>query len=190
MNEIFDRILPAYRQREVHSIRLSVPPERAWTALTEVMPADLQLARVLSGVRRLPRRIRDRSRTATTEASGPVLATFRRTPWLTLAEEPGRALVAGRIARFWQPVPEQAVGVRDADEFRAFGEAGFAKAVISFEVLPDGAGSRLVTETRVQGTDARARRLFALYWLVIRPGSGLIRRDLLHAAHRRCRNAR
>ena len=53
--------------------------------------------------------------------------------------------------------------------------------------MPDDSGSRLVTETRVESTDARARRLFALYWLVIRLGSGLIRRDLLRAVRRRCR---
>ncbi|WP_433167149.1 hypothetical protein [Kribbella sp. CA-247076] len=39
----------------------------------------------------------------------------------------------------------------------------------------------LVTETRVIASDARSRRRFALYWLLIRAGSGVIRRVWLHA---------
>ena len=120
------------------------------------------------------------------DGSGPIVDRFLRSGWVVLAEEPGRALVTGLIARFWEPVPGGPAPVRDAAEFAAFREPGFAKAVTSFEVFPDDSGSRLVTETRVEGTDARARRLFALYWLLIRPGSGLIRRSLLRAVRRRC----
>jgi hypothetical protein len=185
MSDVLDRFLPDYRQREVHDIRLAVPPALAWRALEEVSPADLPLSRALLGIRALPALLRGRARP---RASGPVLAAFRRDGWQTVAEEPGRLLVAGVIARFWRPIPRP-VNLRAADEFTAFRQPGFARAVISFEVLPDGGGSRLVTETRVRGTDARARRLFALYWLVIRPGSGLIRRSILRAARRRCRAA-
>jgi len=48
-------------------------------------------------------------------------------------------------------------------------------------------GGELSTETRVAGTDAHARRRFGLYWLAIRPGSGLIRREWLRAIERRAR---
>jgi hypothetical protein len=43
----------------------------------------------------------------------------------------------------------------------------------------------LTTETRVQLTDANARRAFRRYWLVIRPFSGLIRRAWLRAIAQR-----
>jgi len=46
-------------------------------------------------------------------------------------------------------------------------------------------GTFLSTETRVVATDARTRRAFAAYWLVIRPGSGAIRRELLRVVARR-----
>jgi hypothetical protein len=189
MNETLDRILPGYRQREVHAITLAAPPERAWAALLAVTPAELPLTRALMAVRALPALLAGRGRALAMDGSAPVIDRFLRNGWLVLADEPGRALVAGLIARFWEPVPKGPAPVRDAAEFAAFREPGFAKAVTSFEVLPDGAGSRLVTETRVEGTDASARRLFALYWLVIRPGSGLIRRSLLQAVRRRCAEA-
>jgi hypothetical protein len=43
----------------------------------------------------------------------------------------------------------------------------------------------LSTETRVLLTDARARRRFRVYWLLVRPFSGLVRRSWLRAAKRR-----
>ena len=46
-------------------------------------------------------------------------------------------------------------------------------------------GGELTTETRVFLTDARARRSFGAYWLVIRPFSGLIRREWLAGIVRR-----
>jgi hypothetical protein len=42
-----------------------------------------------------------------------------------------------------------------------------------------GVGSRLYTETRVRCLGASSRRWFRLYWLVIRPFSGLLRRSML-----------
>lgn len=41
------------------------------------------------------------------------------------------------------------------------------------------------TVTLCEPTDERARRRFALYWGVIRIGSGIIRHDLLRAVERR-----
>ena len=46
-------------------------------------------------------------------------------------------------------------------------------------------GTRISTETRVLAVDPASRRRFALYWLVIRGGSGAIRRSWLHAIARR-----
>jgi hypothetical protein len=60
---------------------------------------------------------------------------------------------------------------------------------MDFVLVPDGDGTLLTTETRVRATDARSRALFSLYWLAIRIGSGLIRRDLLRAAAQRAEAA-
>lgn len=89
----------------------------------------------------------------------------------------------------WDDVTLVAVGrpwrIRDglaaAGEFAAFAEPGWAKLALDFSA----AGDRLVTETRVQLTDARSRRAFGRYWLVVRPFSGLTRRSWLRAAKRR-----
>jgi hypothetical protein len=50
-------------------------------------------------------------------------------------------------------------------------------------------GETLSTETRVSAADPSARRRFRLYWLAIRPFSGLIRRVWLRAIKRRAESA-
>lgn len=60
---------------------------------------------------------------------------------------------------------------------------------IAFDLVAtaDGDGSVLSTETRVHATNARARRTFRVYWLVVGPFSALIRRRWLRAAARAAR---
>lgn len=58
------------------------------------------------------------------------------------------------------------------------------KYLIDFQLEPRDGGVRLTTETRGHCTDRRARHRMALYWCLIRPGSGLIRRDMLRAVAR------
>jgi hypothetical protein len=69
----------------------------------------------------------------------------------------------------------------------AFDRPGFVLIATSFELEAQGSSTRLATETRVQSTDAGAARAFLPYWLAIRAGSGLIRRELLGAIARRAR---
>jgi hypothetical protein len=81
----------------------------------------------------------------------------------------------GRLVRF-----------PDAAAFHAFDTRGNVKAVLSFtiEARADGV-TLLTTETRVLALDEESRRRFARYWLVIRPWSGLVRREWLGAIRRR-----
>ena len=85
------------------------------------------------------------------------------------------------VGRPWSPRG----GIRDVEDFARFAEPGYAKIGLDLRALPEGAGARLETETRVLLTDAAARRRFALYWLAVRPFSGLVRRLWLRAAKRR-----
>ena len=53
------------------------------------------------------------------------------------------------------------------------------KLLRSFEARADGDASRITTLSRLVCADAPTRRRMALYWTLIRPVSGLIRRRLL-----------
>lgn len=94
-------------------------------------------------------------------------------------------LVVAALGRPWAPRgrrPPRLAGQADpAGFFTRFAEPGWAKMAVNFRA---GAGE-LTTETRVLLTGQRSRRAFRRYWLLIRPFSGLIRRQWLAAIARR-----
>ena len=100
-----------------------------------------------------------------------------------LGEEPGRELVVGMVGRFWLPTAE--VCRVSPDEFVGFARPGYAKMAMNFltEPMPGGA-CLLSTETRVMCLGPRARRYFRLYWSLIGPFSGLIRKEALRLVRR------
>jgi hypothetical protein len=177
-----DDHLPRYEWNEVHAVDVAAAPETVMAALRSVTAAEVRLLRVLMGLRTLPARLAGRRPDA--RPGGPLLESMRGSGFVPLAEDPGRELVLGVIGRFWQPCPVHAAF--DAAGFASFREPGWAKAAMSFHVAPgDRGGTRLVTETRIAATDDAARRRFRAYWLLVRPGSGLIRRSWLSAVKRR-----
>ena len=66
--------------------------------------------------------------------------------------------------------------IRDAREFVAFEEPGYAKAAMNFLIEFADRGTLLSTETLVMTTDSSSSRQFERYWRVIYPGSAAIRR--------------
>ena len=101
---------------------------------------------------------------------------------MLLAEDPEREIVVGTVVIAPRGVKKPST----PEQFKELVAPGVAKAVMNFQIDDAGDGAWLVsTETRVHATDASARRRFARYWTVIRPGSGFIRRMWLRAIKRR-----
>jgi hypothetical protein len=169
---LIDQVMPSCDRREVHRRRTAASPPALWEAIHDLRAEELTAMRVLMGMRTLGRRAGQEDRT--------VLEGFRRMGFRKVAEEPEQELVVAGIGRFWTP----SGGLRkvtDVDQFLHFQEPGYAKVAFNFRLV-DG---EISTETRIAATDPRARRRFGLYWLLIRPGSGLIRREWLRALDRR-----
>jgi hypothetical protein len=174
-----DDHLPEYDFNEIHSGRVNAPPADALAAARALTSREVPLARALMALRALPARLRGRRRALDV----PILDAFVRGGFVVLAEHPDE-LVLGGVGRFWKPSAE--VRPVAAGDFAAFDEPGWAKAAFNFEVRPEPDGtSVLTTETRIQATDAAARRSFGRYWRVIHPGSALIRRAWLREIRRR-----
>lgn len=169
--------------REFHQVGIDAPRQAVWRAL---WTADLDgwgIAKLLLLLRSLPRllvRPREVSRLGS-RLTLPVLLGSE--GFGILAEAPEREIVMGVAGRFWRPTG--AVFPFAGERFTGTLPAGTAKAVWNFTLEEAGADRTLLaTETRVVCADAAARRRFRLYWLLIRPWSGLIRIAMLHAVRR------
>ena len=173
-----DEFAPIYQFSETATIPVRASADRIYEALFRVTAGEVPLYRTLAWVRR-------------GAASGPesvlnppdyepLIRVATRTSFLTLAEVPGREYVMGAVVM----APE---GVKLAagptpESFRALTQPGFAKAVMSFTIEPQGPGLCLLrTATRVHATDPASRDVFTRYWTVIAPGSLLIRHMWLRA---------
>jgi hypothetical protein len=176
-----DQLLPVPHFRERHGRRIAAPPAAVWAALHELRLRDVALSRLLMGIRLLPVRLTGRNE-AVRMVSGRFL---EEGPVPVLAADPQRALVAGGVMQPWKLTGGEDPPELDAAALHAFAEPGWVKVGFDLVLEPDGAGTRLWTETRVTATDPRTRTRFGYYWLAIRLGSGLIRRDMLRAVARR-----
>ena len=185
---LLSEVLPTWDAGEVHDVWIPATPEVAFAAVRDVTVREVRLLRPLLALRGLPRLLTTRRRFQPAR-SAPVLEEFLKVGFVLLGERPGAEIAAGAVGRFWSPTGNRPVALRSREDFVSFAEPGYAKAALAFVVRPERGGSRVITETRVAGTSPEAIRAFRHYWLVIRLGSGAIRRSWLAAIRRRAASA-
>jgi hypothetical protein len=163
---LIDTLLPHCDFYERHSIVVRATPDRAFAAIESADLAGSAVVRLLLTLRGMGRKPK---RTTLRFADG-----FR-----VAAEDPPREIVLALEGPFWNPRCRPR-GI-DAESFGRPVPPNTARAAWNFVVEKvDDVHTRVTTETRVLCSDD-ARRKFALYWFLIRPGSGLIRRMMLRA---------
>lgn len=185
---LIDDYLPRYDVRERHRLAVHASPRATYAALRSADLVSAPIVRALLLLRALPGGLRrGRAGLATLQRNGdaPVtLRTFESRGFRVIAERPPEELVIGLEGRFWRLEGDLCTPASDAFLTSAPSD-GTARAVWNFTVRPAGSGdSELATETRVLCADAAARRRFLPYWLVVRAGSGIIRRAMLRAIRR------
>ena len=95
-----------------------------------------------------------------------------------------REIVFGIAGKFWRP-DGALCRLADRDAFLAFAEDGCVKAAWNLRVEhSDGGACTLSTETRIAYFGPATRRKFHLYWMLVGPFSGLLRRSLLAGIRR------
>ncbi|HTC94203.1 MAG TPA: hypothetical protein VK699_12255 [Terriglobales bacterium] len=88
-------------------------------------------------------------------------------------------LLIGVVGRFWQPSSGIIQGL-SPKEIIDFQTDGYAKDLWNFHLSSTSAGeTRLSTETGIQTFGSNARRRFLLYWNVVGPFPGWIRKEML-----------
>jgi hypothetical protein len=182
---LLDDWMPESDVRASHATRIAASPERVYACLRTADFDHWGLTRALYALRALPtfaaapretwRRVRAELRPHRVTLDDVLAGGFT-----LLGERPGEELVLGTMGRFWRAGGETCP-ISPA-RFREPAPAGTAKAAWSFAVgRRPGGGAELRTETRVLCADGATRRRFRAFWLVIRPFSGLIRREMLAA---------
>ncbi|MFQ5527419.1 MAG: hypothetical protein ACE5GX_14285 [Thermoanaerobaculia bacterium] len=178
---LIDRFIAQPDALEVHRIEIPAAPEVVYPALWRTDLGSSWIVKLLLGLRALPGILLGRRslvRPPRLDLEAIIAAGFGK-----LAEEPGREIVLGVVGRFWRPTGN--LLPFDRASFDGPVPAGLAIAAWNFTVRPTDRGSSVLeTETRIACGDDASRRKFRLYWLLVRPFSGWIRRRMLAAVLR------
>jgi hypothetical protein len=173
MNLDLDAWLPEPQVRTRHRRAADVPAERLWHAAESVRVCDApNLGRVL------------RWRIPGTPAQLPFRDVFRRYPFSVLEEGDGWSIsgLAGRVWSLRRDYPDLA----GADEFRDWEEPGTVRVLFAHWVEDEGeSGSAIVSESRVQPVDRKARWRMRALWATVGGFERLIGGEALSAAARR-----
>ena len=162
---LIDSLLPRADHREHHQAVVRATPERIYEVIRRGELTTHPIVRALLFLRGIRRGRNSFS-----------LDLFLEQGFCILAEDRPREIVLGIEGPFWKP----SCRLQRVDEasFRTPVPAGTARAAWNFAIEPRRDGTALVsTETRI----ACASWRFRVYWLFVRPFSGLIRRLMLRA---------
>ena len=176
--KVIDRYLEVYALRTSHSIEVAAGASETYEACRKLDLSRSMPVAALFAIRGLPHFLTGKAR----PTRSLTLETILQAGFTIFEEHPPRELVMGTVGKFWRP--DSGLVRLGPEEFLRFDEPGYAKAVLSFVVDELGSGSLIATETRVACTDATALRKFSLYWRVIGPFSGFIRRVMLEEVKR------
>jgi hypothetical protein len=172
---LLDDVMPQYDFSERHEKRVAAPKDAVRRAIDSWRPPRTP-TRLLFALRRIP------------APSGTLREWAASLGFLVLAETDDE-LVLGQIGRFWALNERTAlVSPKTVDEFLRFEDPRYARTAMTVRVETlDSGETRLYTETRVQALGPGARRRFRLYWLLIRPFSGLLRHEMLRGIAKEAR---
>jgi len=177
--KLIEKFAPAYDVSEYHETVVHAPIQTVYDALrTTDFGASTPITMLLR-LRQLPAVLRKpRPRMILN------LDAILKSGFVLLGENAPDEIALGVIGQFWKVSGGRSCV--DAASFDAFDQPGYAKAVWNFSLVDLGANvTRLATETRVVCLDRASKVRFRLYWTLIGPFSGLIRRQVLRAIKRK-----
>lgn len=187
---LLDDLMPVYDVVERHHTMVRAAPRTVFAAIRAFDLSESLLTRALLFARALPEVLVALLRSPRTALAEPRarraelrFADFERAGFRVIAERAPQELVIGVLGKFWRLRSDLRPDVSAAD-FAAGPPQGYALAGWNFTVVPQHEGmTELRTETRVRCA-ADVRKKFRAYWLLIKPGSSLIRWEILRAVRR------
>ncbi|MEP6999146.1 MAG: hypothetical protein ABI969_01625 [bacterium] len=185
---ILDELMPKYDVVERHETVVRAPATAVFAAVRSADLASGFVPKLLLTLRALPAALLSPSaglgeikrRWRRADGQRLRLADFEQQGFRVVAEHAPSELVIGLLGQFWTTRPSVCADV-SVETFASGPTTGLALAGWNFTAIAgDERTCELRTETRVLCAPD-ARRAFLLYWFLIRPGSGLIRRAMLSA---------
>ena len=171
---VLDDVMPEYQFFERHSVRIHARPERVMQAVRQSTFGDMKslvtLLKIRGAVLRAPS-----DATGALSQDKRVLDAFLASGYVSGGSDHEIVMCGGANMRAKRPL-----AVRTLQDLADYREQGAVKMAYDFNVEDAGGGwSTITTETRVVATDDSTRRGMGLYWRLIVPGSGLLRRQWL-----------
>nr|MBP6117023.1 hypothetical protein [Neisseriaceae bacterium] len=173
---LIDHFAPKFQFKETHSIHIHASEASIMNAILTHQATHDPLIRQMLALRQLPNRLWQKISLQPNDAPPFGIDSFT-----ILGQDHHKELALGLIGQFWRP-SFGLIRPGTAAAFHAFEQKGMAKLVLSYRLEcldPIRPEVRLTTQTRIACPDLGSQILCGLYWLMIRPGSGLIRRRLL-----------
>ncbi|MBP6561981.1 MAG: hypothetical protein KA214_00740 [Neisseriaceae bacterium] len=174
---LIDYYAPRFQFRETHKIHIFAPEAKIMNAiLTHEATHDPLIQKMLS-LRALPDRLWQKMGFQPNDEPPFGMDTFT-----VLGQDHHKELALGLIGKFWRP-DFGLIRPGSAAAFHAFDKKGVAKLVMNYRLEPINPMKqeiRLTTETRIYCPDFASYLLCGGYWLLIRIGSGFIRRRILN----------
>jgi hypothetical protein len=162
---LIDEFLPEYNFSKKHSVIIRASAEKIFNVLknSDFNSVLIKVLLILRGIK-----LENLSLTAAEKSY-----------FTLLGEENEKEILFGIIGKFWKW--KGGLFKIQKEEFGDFSLTGFAKAVWDFSASPTGSGeTTFATETRIQCIGDAAKRWFSIYWFLIEPFSGLIRKLILY----------
>jgi hypothetical protein len=168
---LIDECLPTHDFSAVYEIRIDAPTPVIYESLLNSDFNELRLVRFLMSIRSgrsLPRN----------HTTAGLRQRLQGTGFVILAEVPNEEIVIGVAGQFWRPDGGRCLELTP-DDFVGFSLPGHAKAAWNFKLRAESPQSTtLSTETRIK-CFGNALWKFRVYWGLVGPFSGLMRRAIL-----------
>jgi hypothetical protein len=167
-----DKFLPHHDFSAAYEISINAPPSLVYESLLRSDFSEVWLVRLLMALR-----------TGKRLAHGRVPTDLRQrlqgTGFVILSEVPDEEIVIGVAGRFWRPDGGRCMGLMAVD-FTEFSRPGYAKVAWNFKLRAESPESTLLsTETRIKCFGHAALWKFRIYWSLVGPFSGLMRKAIL-----------
>ena len=167
-----DEFLPDHDFNAAYHVRINAPSSVVYECLLRSDFNDLWLVRLLMSIRSgkwLPRN----------HKSSDLRQRLQGTGFVILSKAPNEEIVIGVAGRFWRPDGGRCLDLA-ADDFAGFSRPGYAKVAWNFKLRTESPERTVLsTETRIKCFGRAALWKFRLYWSLVSPFSGLIRKAIL-----------